>query len=307
MILVTGSAGLIGRHLCVRLTSAGIAFRRFDIGHSPEQDICNRQSLEEALKDVTGVVHLAAVSRVIWGERDPANCLRTNVTAVESLVDLSASGSRPWIVFASSREVYGIADRLPVQEQARLRPINVYGRSKRVGEALIGAARKWGVLTNVCRFSNVFGCPRDHPDRVVMAFAAVAARGGAMSIEGSRSMFDFTAVEDAVDGLYRLVQATMEGEALPPIHFVSGRGTTLRNLAEIAAAHSMQELRLEESAQRDFDVPAFVGDPSRAFRLLGWQPRAILEGRVGQLVSELAREGPTRTSAKGLASGLSVA
>jgi UDP-glucose 4-epimerase len=105
----------------MRLASAGIAFRRFDIRHAPLQDTRNRQSLENALEGVAGVVHLAAVSRVIWGERDPVTCHATNVTALQSLVDLCATGARPWIVFASSREVYGIVQQLPVQEQAPLR------------------------------------------------------------------------------------------------------------------------------------------------------------------------------------------
>jgi nucleoside-diphosphate-sugar epimerase len=296
LILVTGSAGLIGKHLCARLRLAGMDFRQFDIRHCPDQDIQNREWLQKALEDVTGVVHLAAVSRVIWGERDPANCLSTNVTALRGLVEML--GSRRWLIFASSREVYGMASRLPVREDAPLRPMNVYGRSKQAGEAIVQAARESGMLTNICRFSNVFGCAQDHPDRVVMAFAAVAARGGVMSIEGSGNLFDFTAVEDAVEGLFRLIEATNQGERLAPIHFVSGQGTTLRGLAEIAASHAVGNVSMVESEPRSFDVPAFVGDPSRADHLLGWRAQRNLDDRVAQLVADLAAGMPAMSSAK---------
>jgi nucleoside-diphosphate-sugar epimerase len=288
VLLITGSSGLIGRYLCKRLRAAGVEFREFDLRNSPEQDIRNRTSLRAALQGITGIVHLAAVSRVIWGERDPTKCFETNVRALGDLVDLCVTGSRPWLIFASSREVYGNAARLPVQESAPLQPVNVYGRSKRDGETIVQAARERGLVANICRFSSVFGCPFDHPDRVVMAFASIAAQGGVMPVEGSGIVLDFTAVEDVADGLFRSVEAASQGCRLPPIHFVSGRGTTLRELAEMAAAHAVRRTSIEERPSRKFGVSLFVGDPSRARDLLGWRATANLADRVGMLVADLA-------------------
>lgn len=290
MILITGSSGLIGRYLCSRLSAENIQFREFDIRNSVDQDISNRQSLEAALKDVHGVVHLAAVSRVIWGERDPTLCRAINVEALSSLVELCLSGSRPWLIFGSSREVYGEAHSFPVREIAPLRPLNVYGRSKRDGEMIVQAGRERGLITNVCRFSSVFGCPHDHADRVAMAFAGVAARGGVMSIEGGTNTFDFTAVEDAVDGLFRLIQATSCRETLPPIHFVTGHGTTLRELANIAHACALRKVEKKDMPARTFDVRSFIGDPSRALELLDWRSKAVITERVAKLVADIASE-----------------
>lgn len=193
------------------------------------------------------------------------------------------------MIFASSREVYGEGHNLPVPETAALRPMNVYGRSKRDGEDIVHQARSRGLLANICRFSNVFGWPNDHADRVVMAFCGAAARGGVMSIEGGGNTFDFTIVEDVVDGLFRLIEATSAGNHLPPIHFVSGRGVSLRELARMAAAHAIAEVTLVDAAPRDFDVTSFVGDPSRARQLLGWASTSNLNERIGRLVADLAR------------------
>jgi nucleoside-diphosphate-sugar epimerase len=142
-------------------------------------------------------------------------------------------------------------------------------------------------LANICRFSNVYGCPLDHEDRVVMAFAAAAARGGVMSVEGPENMFDFTAVTDAVDGLWRLVQATLDGERLAPVHFVSGQGTTLGELAEIAAARAIGDVTIKAAPARNFDVSRFVGDPARAQALLGWKARADLGNEMSKLIAAL--------------------
>jgi len=85
MILVTGADGLVGRHICALLRGANIAHRPFDLKLSPSEDIRNRPAVAEALKGVRGVVHLAAVSRVVWGERDPMLCAATNVDALADI------------------------------------------------------------------------------------------------------------------------------------------------------------------------------------------------------------------------------
>ena len=287
MILVTGAEGLIGRRLCARLRAEGLEVRAFDLKRSRDEDICNRRSLAAALDGVEGVIHLAAVSRVAWGERDPALCQATNVGALNALVELSLAASRPWLIFASSREVYGHPGRLPVAEDDPLQPVNTYARSKRDGERIVEAASGGGLVANICRFSNVYGSPLDHADRVVMAFATAAARGGVMSVEGSANMFDFTAVNDAVDGLWRLVQATRQGERLPPVHFVSGQGTTLGELAEIAAERALAKVTIREAPARTYDVSRFVGDPARARALLGWTARADLAEEISSLIAAL--------------------
>jgi nucleoside-diphosphate-sugar epimerase len=288
MILITGAEGLIGRHLSAKLEASGLDVRGFDLRHSPTEDICNRQSLAAALEDVSGVIHLAAVSRVVWAERDPPLCARTNIGALTTLVDLCVRGAKPWLIFASSREVYGQADRFPVGEDAEQRPMNTYARSKRDGELIVQAAIQSGLSANICRFSNVFGCPHDYPDRVAMAFSIAAARGGTICVEGSGNTFDFTFIDDVVGGLWQLVQATIDGERLPPIHFVSGRGTTLGELAGIAATAALAKVTIEEASPRTFDVSAFVGDPKRAERLLGWKARSNLEARMSELIATLA-------------------
>ena len=122
-VLVTGSEGLIGREVCRSLAARGHNVRRFDISRSSLEDVRRSDQLSVAVNNVDGVVHLAAVSRVVWGERNPDLCVATNVVALKELLDACLNQRRrPWVVFASSREVYGSSDRLPVHEDARLQP-----------------------------------------------------------------------------------------------------------------------------------------------------------------------------------------
>lgn len=290
MILVTGAEGLIGRYFCARLQREGRAFRRFDLKISPTQDTRDVAALARALDGVDGVVHLAALSRVVSAELDPDLCRATNVDALRELLGLALAGRRPWVVFASSREVYGQQERLPVAEDAPMRPMNIYARSKVAGEELMEGARESGLVANIVRFSGVYGCPLDHADRVAMAFAWAACRGGTMRLEGGDVLLDFTFIDDVIEALWRLTVASGAGELLPPVHFASGHGVTLRDLAGLAARQARRPVALVEATPRDFDVSRFVGDPSRAEALLGWRATTSLETGMARLIDAMAEQ-----------------
>jgi nucleoside-diphosphate-sugar epimerase len=291
-VMITGGMGLIGAGLKEALNEIGVSVDVLDLRGIASKgtfgDICDIETLRTRMHGCDGVVHLAAVSRVVWGENDPVACWATNVDGTSNVLSAALearNGRRPWVICASSREVYGRQDHLPVGEDADLRPINVYGRSKMAAEALTIKARAAGLTTAVVRFSNVFGSTVDHRDRVVPAFARAAAAGGTMRIEGSGHVFDFTWRDDISKGLVSLCRL-MEDETVgpPPIQLVTGLGTTLAELAELARAYGHPETRVEHFAPRAFDVESFRGEPQRAEELLGWHAETDVETGVARLV-----------------------
>ena len=294
-ILITGSQGLVGKALSAELRAAGFAPEALDLRLPPDHpgraDVADGGRIERLADGCCGIVHLAAVSRVVWAERDPERCRRSNVEGTRNVLR-AAQGSRfrPWVLFASSREVYGEPTRLPVAEDSPLVPVNVYGRSKAAGEALVLAARKAGLVTAVVRFSNVYGATDDHPDRVVPAFARAAVEGADLRVDGSGSTFDFTHLDDTVAGVLAVIDALEQGEAkLPPIHLCTGRATTLGELARLAERAGGHRARIVEMPQRAYDVTRFVGDPRRARALLGWRARIDIVAGVRRLAEDFAR------------------
>jgi nucleoside-diphosphate-sugar epimerase len=285
VIVVTGSAGLIGRSIVKSLRSDGFAVREFDFRTSSQNDLLHRAALERALQGAKGVIHLAAVSRVVWAQNYPELARRVNVEGLQSLLDLALrQEQRPWVVFASSREVYGEQSALPVREDAALAPMNYYAVTKADGEILMNQAREAGLLTAILRFSNVYGSVDDHHDRVVPAFARCAARGGTIRVEGGDNTFDFTFVDDVVDGLRKLIDALESGTKLPPLHLVSGRSTSLRELARLAVRTAAAPVTVLDAAPRAYDVAHFCGNPHAAKHFLGWQAGTTIETGFARLV-----------------------
>ncbi len=290
-ILVTGSRGLVGKGLVAALRARGHEVSGLDLrGAGAERgDTRCRGHVAAAVAHVDGVVHLAAVSRVVWGERDPGECWATNVTGTQNLLEACvAASASPWVLFASSREVYGQPAVLPATEDAPLAPVNIYGRSKVAGEELMAAYRGRGVRTAIVRLANVYGSTADHPDRVVPAFARAASAGQELRVDGPDHTFDFTHLDDAIDGLGRLVALLDAGAAdLPPIHLLPGSPVTLGELARLAVGLAGTRAPLRLAPPRTYDVSRFYGDPGRAARLLGgWVAEVPLRAGVQRLIEE---------------------
>lgn len=293
-ILVTGSCGLVGRRLCASLRSKGISVKELDLRGEGSSfgDVTRSTDIETAIQHCTGVVHLAAVSRVVWGQRDPDLCWRTNVTGVQNLIQVAlAQHTKPWVLFSSSREVYGQAPSLPVAETTPLNPLNVYARSKAEGERIVLESRNQGLQSAVVRLSNVYGCTKDHADRVIPAFARAAVEGLPLRVEGSNHTFDFTHVDDVIRGISALIGMLESGmQSLPPVHLVSGHPTSLGELAAICRRLAKSVATITEAVPRSYDVAQFYGDPTQAQALLAWISEIPLEAGLMRLIDGFRQE-----------------
>ncbi|MDO6677648.1 NAD(P)-dependent oxidoreductase [Shewanella sp. 4_MG-2023] len=294
-ILITGHQGLVGRHLWPRLKQAGFNPVGLDLRSENIQfigDIVNTQRLKLAMSDCDGVIHLAAVSRVVWGQNNPELCKLTNSTASKQLLKLAIeSKKRPWVLVSSSREVYGESAIKPVAEDANLQPVNVYGESKLEMEQAAMVARKTGLQTAIVRLANVYGCIEDHHDRVLPAFCRAAVLGEDLRVDGLANTFDFTHISDTVDGLMKIIAKLDAGVAdLPPIHLLPGLPTTLEEAAILAIQAAGSKSKILLAPSRNYDVANFVGDASRARSLLGWAAKVTPKQGICQLVTDFERE-----------------
>jgi len=287
MILVTGSRGLIGSELTRQLKANGQVVRELDIRISPDQDITNPTCLASALEGVTGVVHLAAVSRVADAEEDPDYCYAVNTQATKSILDAARKSGMPWIIFGSSREVYGQPEKLPADEQTTIKPINVYGHSKVQAEAVFADYIQAGGVVSMLRLSNVYGNLSDKQKRVIPAFARAAALGGSLRVEGSNKQFDFTHVKDVVAAMIKTMdQLTTNGETLPPMNIASGRPVSLAQLAQLAQDNSVEPLEVDIQPTQDIFVEAYYSDPAKANGALSWHADIGIEEGFADLVRQ---------------------
>lgn len=289
-ILITGSKGLIGNALQSQLKILGFNIAEIDLRYSKDHekhgDVRDLRLLEKLAEGCCGIVHLAAVSRVISGEKNPELCWDVNVNGTHSVLEAALkSSTRPWVIYASSREVYGQQDTLPVNEFAALLPLNIYAKSKVASEQHVSQYRDKGLQTAILRFSNVYGSLNDYVDRVIPAFCRAAAFDETIRIDGSHNIFDFTYIDDVILGILKVIVQLEEGNCeLPAIHFTTGKGITLLEAATFAKKVSNFNINFQEMPSRTFDVATFYGDPTLALERLGWRATVMIEEGISRLV-----------------------
>jgi nucleoside-diphosphate-sugar epimerase len=281
-IAVTGSAGLIGRAFLQAARDRSWDARGLDLRASGDEhgDIRQREADLRLCEGRDGVVHLAAVSRVLEAESDPEHCWDVNVRGTTTLLDAARAQGCRWLLYASSREVYGQATSFPVAENAPLCPVNQYGRSKLAAERAVGS---FGASI---RLSNVYGSVHDYADRVVPAYIQAARNGRPLRVDGADSAFDFVHLDDAVSGLLAACLLLQSGSRPQPLQLTTGTATELASLARLVAELVGVAPNLEFGPPRACDVHRFCGSPVAAFLTLGWFPRVALREGLQCLIAD---------------------
>jgi len=304
--LVTGGAGFLGSHLVDALVAAGHEVVVLDnlrrgalanIDHHLcskdvtfiEGDIRDCSAVLEAAPGVDVVYHLAAQSNVIGAITDTDYSFTTNVVGTYHILKFAASAGVRRVVFASSREVYGEPETIPVPESAPLNAKNIYGASKVAAEAY---CRVWqsttGLECQVLRFTNIYG-PRDH-DRVIPIWLERTARGEPLQLFGGEQVIDFVWVGTAVQALISAARCQLSG----PINVGSGMGVTLPYLAHRLLEETGSPSKLNVLPARPVEVVRFVADVGQMQRVLDVAPEAEPLAHLSDCLAENASSALSR-------------
>lgn len=293
-ILVTGALGLIGSELSKALSLLNVHVKELDIRYattnSAYADICNKEEIMDKIHDCDGVVHLAGISRIAWGESDPVLCNKINTQGTDNLLQACLHSKRkPWFIFASSREVYGLQESFPVKESCILQPKNIYAQSKLAAEQLVEHAFTVGLQACILRFSNVYGGLFDHCDRVVPAFCINALNNRTIRIDGKDCIYDFTHVEDVIDGILKTIDflSHKKCQSISKIHFTTSVPTSLFELAKTVIDTTNSSSNIELLPARTYGTTKFYGDYSLANSLLGWKPLYGLQAGLTKFIVDL--------------------
>lgn len=248
------------------------------------------------------VYHLAAVTSVARSWSDAAVAFRVNAIGtlwlLESLADALRGGfSDPKIVITGSAEVYGASaeERLPLTEDAPLKPLSPYAVSKAVQELLaLQCHRAWGCRVVVTRSFNHTG-PGQRPPFVAAELAdqvarlARAGRRGAIVVGNVEVRRDFSDVRDVVRAYKLLVE---RGEPGAVYNVCSGVSVSIRELLGLLAqiAGIEVECRVDPSRLRPADVPEFYGSPRALEAATGWRAEIPLRKTLHDLLQHARAE-----------------
>jgi UDP-glucose 4-epimerase len=299
-VLVTGADGFIGSHLTERLVALGADVRAFCFYNSNGSlgwldstgmavracldvrlgDIRDARFVEEACRGVDVVFHLAALIAIPYSYIAPESFVDTNVKGTLNVLEAARRCGCRRIVSASTSEVYGTPQSVPIHETEPLRGQSPYSATKIAADKLCEAYFcSFGLPVVTLRPFNTYG-PRQST-RAVLPTILVQLLAGRQEVRLGRldARRDFTFVNDTVDGFVRAGSAErLEGEV---IQLGTGRAVSVSELFAAACSvlgvsativHDEARLRPEAS-----EVMCLLSDPAKARQKLGWQPSVSLE------------------------------
>jgi GDP-4-dehydro-6-deoxy-D-mannose reductase len=264
-----------------------------------------RQVVASAAPD--HVFHLAGQAFVPPSWDDRGATVRDNVlTTLNLLEGIREEAAEARVVVVSSGEIYGPPVRLPVDEDAPLRPQNPYAVSKAAADLVAGFySDGHGLAVIRARAFNNAG-PGQSPDYALASFTRQLARA---QVAGERpvrivtgnpaSRRDYTDVRDVVRAYRRLAERAPPGA----YNVCSGRSTSIAELLELLAEGTGEQLDhvIDDRLIREGEVLEVRGDPRRIAAATGWQPeidlRQTLTDTVGWWRARLQAEQPSVSAA----------
>ena len=339
-LLITGGAGFIGSHTCLALLQEGHHLVVLDnfANSGPEAlrrvaelaglegwnetgegfwstadqrvilrrgDVRSRRDLDPlfASGSIDGVLHFAGLKAVAESIQQPLHYWDVNVNGTVSLLQAMEAGNCRTVVFSSSATLYGHPERVPIPEEAPIRPINPYGQTKAAVEQLLadvaGSHPDWRIAR--LRYFNPVGAhpsgrigedPQGTPSNIFPLISQVAMghRPGLEVFGSDWPTSDGTGVRD-----YIHVMDLAEGHgatlglllAEPPqlltLDLGSGQGHSVLDLVNAFSTASDRSIPVRISARRPGDSAMSIADPGAAERRMGWRTRRSL--------AEICRDG----------------
>lgn len=315
-ILLTGGAGYIGSHVALSLLRAGhtpVAIDNF-CNSSPEisgrldeaagqpikiirGDVRDADLLRSVLKSeqIEAVVHLAGLKSVANSVADPLAYYANNVGGMLTLLDaMDAAGVRR-IVFSSSATVYGLPERLPIDEGHPTAAVNPYGQTKLACENILSdlarSDAQWQV--SLLRYFNPVGAdssgligeeptgiPNNLMPMVVLVALGERARlevfGNDYPTADGTAVRDYIHVVDLAEGHVSALGALSESDPLQIYNLGTGQGTSVLELVAAFEQATGAKVPYAVRPRRPGDVPVLYAASELAGQRLGWQARRSL-------------------------------
>ena len=313
-VLITGGLGFIGSTLARQLVALGARVTIVDC-LAPEYG-GNRRNLAGIARDVN--VHIADVRdwpklpRLVRGQdflfnlagqtshmdsmADPQTDLDINCRAQLAILEACRLHNREIrVVFASTRQIYGRPDYLPVDEKHPVRPVDVNGINKIAGESFhLLYSRVHGIRSTALRLTNTIG-PRMRIKDARQTFVGVWVRrlveGEPFEVWGGEQLRDFTFVDDVAEA-FLLAAASPKAEGLafnlggpPPV--------SLQRLAETLVeinGSGVFTVREFPADRKKIDIGDYYADDRLIGRKLGWKPRTDLRTALSRTVAYYRKE-----------------
>jgi dTDP-glucose 4,6-dehydratase len=296
-VVITGAAGFIGSHLVERALEAGARVTAFVRYNSRNDDGLLDSARERAeleivrgdirdLDTISGVLagsdvvfHLAALVGIPYSYVHVGEVVGVNVLGTLNVLTAAKEHGLERVVVASTSEVYGSAQSVPMSETHPKNPQSPYAGSKVASDALARSFHAaFGLPVSIVRPFNTYG-PRQSDRAIIPTIISQALARDEVVLGNLSPRRDFTYVADTANGFLRAAESEQAvGEEL---NLGTGEDVSVGELAERIGTLLGKELIVREASERvrpsTSEVDRLLSDNGKARRLIGWSPSVELD------------------------------
>ena len=309
-ILVTGAGGFIGSHLAERCVELGYNVKAFVRYNSRNHwgwleyskfkneldiiaaDIRDYDSVLNALKNCSAVLHLAALIAIPYSYISPLAYIKTNIEGTYNVLQAAKVLEVENILITSTSETYGTAQYTPVDEKHPLVGQSPYSASKIAADQLaISYHRSFGLPVKIVRPFNTYG-PRQSARAVIPTIInQILSRKKKIKLGSIHPTRDLTYVKDMVEGFLAVAESGKSiGEV---INIGMNSEISIKNLVKLIAELMNVEIEIAIEKERlrpeKSEVERLRSDTKKAKELLGWSPKYTLESGLKETIAWFKR------------------
>ena len=297
--IITGGAGFIGSHLCVRLVDEGhevTILDNFSLGKKNnlrkiknkitivKRDIRNLNSINNLFRGMKNVFHLAALADIVPSIENPDDYYSTNVTGTYNVLKASINNKVKRFIYSASSSCYGIPNEFPTKETSEISPQYPYALTKRLGEELvIHFANIYNLNATSLRLFNVYG-PRARTSgnygAVFGVFLAQKIARKPFTIVGDgKQTRDFTFVSDVIEAMVGVSnKKNLRGNIF---NVGSGKTISINKIAKLLGGNK------KRIPKRPSEPDITFADISKITRKTGWKPKISIKDGIKVMLNNL--------------------
>ena len=308
VVLVIGGAGYIGSHTARALKRAGheaVIYDNLTTGHEflakgfelIKADVLDHAALARAVSRCQAIMHFAAYAYVGESVTNPRKYFHNNVEGGLALLNAAVEAGVKTFIFSSTCAVYGVPEKVPIDETIPRQPVNPYGVSKLFFEqALESYGRAYGIRYASLRYFNAAGAddsgeigelhePESH--LIPLALNAAAGRGPALQIFGSdyptpdgTCIRDYIHVNDLAGAHLKALDHLNAGKESFAVNVGTGTGYSVKEVLASVEKATGKPVPHKIGPRRPGDPPELVANPAKAQALLQWKAKYSLDDIV---------------------------
>jgi len=277
-LLITGHDGFIGTNLVKSLSKKyelfGVSLNKSPQKINQIKKNINKLKIDDLPKNISTVIHLAALTDVDLCQKNPTECFQANVYGTQNILEITKKINANFI-YLSTNHVYGPPKKLPIKEDHPKNPSSIYATSKLLSEIICQTyAKNYGINVSIIRLFSVYG-PNSAKHLVSTKIISQILNDSSIQLGNLFPKRDFIYIDDVINAIELILTKTV---GYNEFNVGTGKSHSILELCKILKKISESKIPVvsTKSKSRIKEIKNIYAN-SNKLKKLGWNPHYTIE------------------------------